>query len=72
MESLQGRIAYLERAAPIHRLVPGALAIALLAGMALEHWRSGTAFLQTRQLSIVDDRGKARVQLGSLGLKLTA
>jgi hypothetical protein len=67
MESLEGRIGHLERAARIHRLVPGALAIALLAGMALELWRSRTAFLQTRQLSIVDDQGKVRVQLGSLG-----
>jgi hypothetical protein len=63
MESLEGRIGHLERAARIHRLVPGALAIALLAGMALEHWRFPTDFLQTRQLSIVDDQGKARALL---------
>ena len=67
MESLEGRIERLERAGRIHRFVLGALLIAVLAGMALEHWRSRTTSLQTRQLSIVDDQGKARVQLGSFG-----
>src|SRR5260370_13214775 len=67
MESLEDRIEHLERAARIHRFVLGTLLIAPLAGMALEHWRSRTTSLETRQLSIVDDQGKARVQLGSLG-----
>jgi len=67
MESLEDRIEHLERAGRIHRFVSGALLIALLAGIALEHWRSRTTSLQTRQLSIVDDQGRTRVQLGSFG-----
>ncbi len=70
MDLLEKRIQHLEKASRIHRLAIGALVILLCAAAAYEYWRPWGVDVQARRVSILDERGRARVQLGSLGHEL--
>src|SRR6516225_975245 len=64
MDSLEKRIEQLERIARLHRLIIAALLVAVCAGAAFLHWRNRSLDLRAGRLSIVDDSGRTRVELG--------
>jgi hypothetical protein len=70
MDSMENRIEHLERASRTYRVAIGGLLFLLCALAAFEYWRPRAIDLQARRVSIVDGRGRARVQLGSFGREL--
>ena len=64
MDSLERRIEQLERIARLHRMIIGALLVGVCAGAAFLHWRNRSLDFRAGRLSIVDDSGRTRVELG--------
>ena len=67
MDSLDKRLSRLERAGRIQRMVIAALVVAFAGAVVSEHRRGRSPRLETAQLSIVDQQGRARVVVGEFG-----